>query len=468
MWLRCTGSQYPQIEERSSQVINTEYLKAIHDDFGRRVADAQNPSAHDQMKELNQKLLDHQFTMSGHPFPTFLKPLFVENRIYGEITRITDTIMNCIEKVSDLYFSNPEYETYFEMDPLDRELAKIDPRYPRRVINGRLDAFLSEKGLKFLEFNCDSPCGMGWHDKLIEFLEDVPVINGFLKQNNARYEALLPKFAKMVRSKNAQFGGPKQFTVAVATDWETTVRHDLELVAEHLNSEPDITSFFWDPREAEYDGQSLTMDGKKIHVVFRDDIRDFTREMEKSKPVLDAFRDGKICFFNPFSSRLGGLKCVLWFMTDEKSQHLFTTEELKVIHDTIPWTRFMKESKTTYRNQSVDLFPFVRENRDLFVLKPNAGYGGFGVTIGSTVDMATWDKVLNQIAGGESWVVQEEAYIPQDTMPEFTPELAWKTKNVNINFFAFDGKFGGGMVRVSDSKIINVHQGGGLIPICYV
>jgi hypothetical protein len=39
---------------------------------------------------------------------------------------------------------------------------------------------------------------------------------------------------------------------------------------------------------------------------------------------------------------------------------------------------------------------------------------------------------------------------------------------VNINFFAFDGRFGGGMVRVSDSSIINVHQGGGLIPICYV
>ena len=155
-------------------------------------------------------------------------------------------------------------------------------------------------------------------------------------------------------------------------------------------------------------------------------------------------------------------------MTDEKSQHLFTGKERKIINDTIPWTRFMKESKTTWRNQTIDLFPYVRKNKDRFVLKPNAGYGGFGVTIGSIVDTGTWEKVLDQIASGESWVVQEEVYIPQDSLPDFTSGLAWKTKNVNINFFAFDGQFGGGMVRVSDSKIINIHQGGGLIPICYV
>ncbi|MBN1552471.1 hypothetical protein JW979_13435 [bacterium] len=449
-------------------MIDIEHLNKIKGDFRDLVENAQNPDAKQQMEELKRLLLENNFTMSGKPFPTFLKPCFVEERLHQEIVKITDIIMNCIEKVSDLFFSDPAIEHYFEMEPLDRELAKIDPRYPRRVINGRLDAFLSEEGLKFLEFNCDSPCGMGWHDELIKFLAKIPIIETFFKTHPARYEALLPNFAKMIRNKNEQFGGPKQFTVAVVTDWESTVRYDLELVAAYLDSQPDMTSFFWDPREAEYDGKTLYMNGKPIHVVFRDDIRDFTKEMERSKPVLDAFRNGNVCFINPFSSRLGGLKCVLWFMTDEKSQNLFTAEELKVIHATIPWTRFMKETKTLYNNSTIDLFPFVRSNKSLFVLKPNAGYGGFGVTIGSEVDQKIWDTVLDQIAQGESWVVQEQVKIPNDDYPSFDPDLNWKTKNVNINFFAFDGQFGGGMVRVSDSKIINVHQGGGLVPICYI
>lgn len=449
-------------------MIDKSYLDRIEKDFRVAIESAQSPSAQRQMEDLNQKLLEHNFTMKGKPFPTFLKPLFVEDRLKSHLVQVTEHIMNCIEKVSDLFFSDPSVEPYFEMDPLDRELAKIDPRYPRRVINGRLDAFLSEEGLKFLEFNCDSPCGMGWHDQLISILAQVPVLKSFFASNKGRYEALLPNFTNMIRHKNAQCGGPKKFTVAVSTDWNTSVRYDLELVASHMNSYEDITSFFWDPREGEYDGKVLRMNGQPVHVIFRDDIRDFTSQMEKSKPVLDAFKDGKICFINPFSSRVGGLKCVLWFMTDAKSQHLFTKEELKVISATIPWTRFMKQVKTDFRGKEVDLFPFIRSNKEIFVLKPNAGYGGFGVTIGTEVDQKTWDSVLDQIAKGESWVVQERVYIPQSDFPEFNPDMHWVTKNANINFFAFDGKFGGGMVRVSDSKIINVHQGGGLVPICYV
>ncbi|MBN1296145.1 hypothetical protein JXA80_05145 [bacterium] len=449
-------------------MIDKAYLDRMDASFKSILEAAQTPDAREQMDALNARLLEANFTMSGKPFPTFLKPLFVEKRLKDYIGRTTNTIMNCIEKVGDLFFSNPEMEQYFEMPPLDRELARIEPGYPRRVINGRLDAFLSEHGLKFLEFNCDSPCGMGWHDKLIGFLQDVPVIREFISKHNAEYSALLPNFTRMIRKKNKQLGGPDEFTVAVATDWNTTVRYDLELVASYLNAQPGIHSFFWDPREAEYDGKVLRMNGKPVHVVFRDDIRDFTKEMERSKPVLDAFRDNTICFINPFSSRVGGLKCVLWFMTDEKSQHLFTRDELVTIRETIPWTRFMKESKTEYEGRKIDLFPYVRANKDCFVLKPNAGYGGFGVTIGPSVDQREWDKVLEQIAGGESWVVQEIAYIPRGDFPQFSPDLEWKGKNININFFAFDGEFGGGIVRVSDSQIINVHQGGGMIPFCYV
>jgi hypothetical protein len=460
------GGRY--LLERINSMINKTRIETLEAEYRLTIESAQNPSSREQMETLNRNLLAHNFTMKGKPFPTFLKPLFVEKRLHDNLVKITEIIMNCIEKVSDLFFSDPSVEQYFEMDPLDRELARINPRYPRRVINGRLDAFLSEEGLKFLEFNCDSPCGIGWHDELIQLLADVDVMSGFMKKHSANFEPLLPNFAEMIRRKNAQVNGPKKFTVAVATDWNSSVRYDLELVASYLNNQPDMTSFYWDPREASYDGKALRMNNQIVDVVFRDDIRDFTSEMQKSKPVLDAFKDGKICFINPFSSRVGGLKCVLWFMTDSKSQHLFTKDELKIIHDTIPWTRFMKQVTTDFNGKEVDLFPFIRENKEIFVLKPNAGYGGFGVTIGSEVDANTWDNVLNQIAKGESWVVQERVYIPTCECPEFTPDLKWTPKNANINFYAFDGRFGGGMVRVSDSKIINVHQGGGLIPICYI
>ena len=125
-------------------MINKSYLNEMHETFRKLLESAENPSASEQSRALNQSLIDHQFTMQGKPFPTFLKPLFVEKRLENYIHKTTATIMDCIEKVSDLFFSDPSLEHFFEMEPLDRELARIDPRYPRRVINGRLDAFLSE------------------------------------------------------------------------------------------------------------------------------------------------------------------------------------------------------------------------------------------------------------------------------------------------------------------------------------
>ena len=95
-------------------MIDKAYLDRIDASFKEIIEAADKPSAREQMDELNAKLLAANFTISGKPFPTFLKPLFVEKRMRDYISKTTNTIMNCIEKVGDLYFSNPEMEKYFE------------------------------------------------------------------------------------------------------------------------------------------------------------------------------------------------------------------------------------------------------------------------------------------------------------------------------------------------------------------
>jgi hypothetical protein len=84
----------------------------------------------DQFKGLQQDMLDKKFLMKGKPFPTFMKPYFIEADLMKYLGHTTQVIMNAVEKVGDLFFSNTEYEKYFEMNPLDLELAKINPRYP--------------------------------------------------------------------------------------------------------------------------------------------------------------------------------------------------------------------------------------------------------------------------------------------------------------------------------------------------
>ncbi|MHC5080425.1 MAG: hypothetical protein ACYTHN_15545 [Planctomycetota bacterium] len=429
------------------------------------------PSLTEQVAGLHAQMMEKNFTMKGEPFPTFLKPHLVDKNLKPFFEKATLTIMNCVEKVGDLFFSSPEYEQYFEMDAVDLELSRIDPRYPRRVINGRLDAFLSfgAEGpeLKFLEFNCDSPCGMGWHDQLIGMLSALPLYQEFDKAFGAFREPLVPSLLQGLQTKNREFGNPEGATFAILCWEDSSVVYDLKLIADNFKAmgQPAIWA---DNRWGEYDGKTLKMKGTEVGLIFRDAIQEFTDDMEGTKPVLDAFRDGKVCFVNPFSSRVGGLKCVLGFLTDEKAGHLFTAEEKEIIQKTVPWTRFMRPEKTDYKGREVDLFEFVRAERERLILKPNAGYGGFGVTIGPETTAADWDRALEECSKAP-WVVQDFVSIPKDTFPVLRDgTLTWEEKNANINFFAHNGRLGGGLVRVSDSAIINIHQGGGLVPICYV
>ena len=49
-------------------------------------------------------------------------------------------------------------------------LIRLDPGFPRPLRICRLDAFLQGYDVKFLEFNADSPAGIGYTDVLYEGL----------------------------------------------------------------------------------------------------------------------------------------------------------------------------------------------------------------------------------------------------------------------------------------------------------
>ena len=140
-------------------------------------------------------------------------------------------------------------------------------------------------------------------------------------------------------------------------------------------------------------------------------------------------------------------------------------EELEVIHRTVPWTKILADQKVVYNGYTVDLHRFVTDNKDKLVVKAASSYGGKDVFLGRETDQQTWDTVVEKHIGSEDWVVQEYVNIPQEIFPEIRDEGVYlKLKKVNINPFAFIGKYGGTISRVSDKSIINVSAGGGIVP----
>lgn len=152
---------------------------------------------------------------------------------------------------------------------------------------------------------------------------------------------------------------------------------------------------------------------------------------------------------------------------------MFTDEENEALAKHIPWTRLVRERKTTFKGEKIDLVPFVRENREKLVLKPSDGYGGFGVFVGSITKQADWEKAIAtalDLDGGRAYAVQELVDIPVEEFPEMEDGnlKGFAPKYVNINYWSHAGDFAGAFCRAAAGKIVNVHQGGGLVPVYFV
>ena len=253
--------------------MDIEFMKKINHEYQQELESylKKSPSPYEQMKRVHEQMIEAKFTLKGKPFPTFLKPLLMPKACRNLFEQTTFHLTNAIEKVANLFFESEDYHMLFEMAPRDKELSMIDPRYPRRVIVGRLDAFYSqEDGLKFLEFNCDSPSGMGWHDALVRIFAETEVCKTFGSKYRLEFDTFLDSLCSMFLTKYREFGGKKEHPViAVICNEESSIRNDVELIIQHFNQKRNVKTIFADPRDGAYDGERFQMRGEEVDIIYQ-------------------------------------------------------------------------------------------------------------------------------------------------------------------------------------------------------
>jgi hypothetical protein len=167
---------------------------------------------------------------------------------------------------------------------------------------------------------------------------------------------------------------------------------------------------------------------------------------------------------NPFRCKPIHKKAIFAVLTDDEIQPLFTAEERAAIVAHVPWTRRVREGRTTRDGRAVDLVPHIRDNRDGLVLKPNDEYGGKGVHIGWEMTASQWDAALTD-ALSSSFVVQAKVDLLRETFPEIGPSgLQFRDLVVDLDPFVFNGEVEGFLTRLSGTSLANVTSGGGQVP----
>lgn len=422
-----------------------------------------------QLDDLKRFLVEKNCTYQGRPMPTLLKPIFISLRQARLLQYTVDTISSALHKFIRLYLRNEEVRRIMNFGEKENELFFIDPGYSVPLVIARLDAFMENETIKFLEFNCDSPAGIAYSDIMEdgfrELFRGYPFLADWKIEYVHRQELLLEALMACYREfQTGHPGLPDRPTIAIV-DWEgLSTSSEFELLKIFFE-EKGYPTIITSPQKVTVTGSRVTAGGREVHLIYRRVItRELLERWDEVGEYIRGIKQGYACVCNPFQSYIVGSKKVLALLTDPRFQDIYDDEELSVIDRSIPWTRILADGKTLYQGSTVSLHSFVSRNKDRLVLKPANSYGGKDVFLGGETDQETWDSVIREQIDSEEWVVQEYVPIPEELFPDIGDTVSLRLKKVNINPFAFRCKYGGTISRISESSVINVSAGGGLVP----
>ena len=278
-----------------------------------------------------------------------------------------------LDRFCDAYADDERLREELAVPAAEDALIRLDPGFSRPLRICRLDAFLQGYDVKFLEFNADSPAGIGYTDVLYEGLAraiSLPRVSARVRDVVHADAAGADRHAH-VRIPGAARRTRRPPGVAAARARGRGGQPVGAGVPDHLRRGEDagIEALHATLDEVEYDGSVLRVQGEPVHLVYRRALLEDLPEGD----LIAAARDRRAAVVNPFRARVANNKKLFALLGDPRFAHLVQDAERQVIAETIPWTRVLREGRAAYGDWVVDLLAFVSDNRERLVHEAGVG-----------------------------------------------------------------------------------------------
>ncbi len=437
-------------------------LRELVSELDRRIlADPGNtPERYERLTAIQR---DAGLLHGDRPICPFLRPLFLSRTEYRAVAQAAEVVTSAMERLIDHSLENDE--VLAELDLTERELAmaRIDPGYRRAGLTTRLDTYLSDSGFGFLEYNGESPAGIGDQLQLEQMLFELPEVRAFL-ESRTRVE-LNPRrrLLESLVSGYREWGGTSSEPTIAILDWAGVPTQSEFYVLRDAFESLGYPALIADPGELTFDGSTVRVGDRTIDIVYkRVIIHEFLTQTDHTHALTRAYGDGRIFMANSFRCKVAHKKASFAVLSDPRFEHLFTEEQIEIARAHVPWTRRVREGIVDYSGEPVPMRDLLMTERKNLVLKPNDDYGGHGVTVGYATDDETWQSVVEQAFCG-SWIVQRRIPVRTEAVPHFDAAGRVEVSELTVDFdpFVFDGIVEGGMVRLSGTALSNISAGGG-------
>jgi len=421
--------------------------------------------AGDSQEWLEEQTARRDLTFGGRPVCTVLRPRWMTPSEYELCRDRAAVVLRAFGSAHRAAIADENVRRQLRLTDWEEQLVTVNPGFAAASPTSRLDAFFVDngKGLRFTEYNAETPAGAAYNDALTELFEQMPVMRAFQRHYHLRP---LPARSGVLRSllgAFAEWSGTRARPRIAILDWREVPTFSEFVLYERYFAEQGLECRIVDPREVEYRDGVLRHGDFEISLIYkRVLIHELVERCGIDGPVIRAVRDRAVCMVNPFACKLMHKKASLAVLSDERNARLFGAEEREAIRAHIPWTRVVEERRTIFDDKEIDLPLFIRDNRERLVLKPNDEYGGKGIVLGWEATDTEWEAGL-AAAREEPYIVQERITLPSEPFPSVVDgELRVYDRMLDTAPFVSDGAYVEGcMTRLGTAALLNVTSGGG-------
>lgn len=403
----------------------------------------------------------------GRPLCSVLRPRFLTLEQYRLIAERSALVLSALETARAAAMTDQGLRAQFGLLDWEETLVHDDPGFRDASPTSRLDAFFAGgadgAGLKFTEYNAETPAGAGYGDALTELFLSLPVMAEFRREYHCWPLPSAPGVAHALLDAHRQWSGSRDAPRIAIVDWSDVPTRSEFVLFQDFFRRNGFECVIADPREMDYRGGKLFAGDMHVTLIYKRVLIDeLVKECGLEHGVVRAVREHAVCMVNPFRCKLLHKKASLAVIGDERNAGLFSADERRAVARHVPWTRVVEERMTEVDGMRIDLVPWMAERREQLVLKPNDDYGGRGIVLGWTVTRDQWDTAIRG-ALEEPFIVQQRVAIPEEPFP------AWVNGALDIHDRSLDtapyvsqGRFVEGcLTRISTDELLNVTAGGG-------
>lgn len=363
---------------------------------------------------------------------------------------------------------------YLLFTPADRSLLDIDGGRADWAAVARPDFMAGPDGPALIESNITTSIGLLEAGLLGEILLEIPAVRGLVDSTGLTTvdpaRALVDAVARSV--------GSDRHPLVVFADWtdELAVWRYLYRYLTRLLHDRGVTAEPIALEDLEVRGDGVYGHGRRVDVIYR--FYTTTRLTKPHfaavhEPLLAAVKSGRVRLWGAYRHKLFTPKLFLALLSDERFADRIPPATANVLREVVPWTRIVADRRTVYRGEPVDLLDFAAKYQDALVLKPNLGFGGKDVTIGSEVTPDEWAGRLSAVLADEAhWLLQEKVRTVDAQLP-FLVNGAVEVRPAKVDYGAFmiERTFAGAARRNATSTtgrtLTNLSLGGGLSPVFF-